>query len=131
LGLRLIAYLIGAATILAGAVAIAAARARGGGAAAAALLAGLPEARRRPLLLLAGLLLAAGGLALCTMPRWAPPIFILGMLGATAGVLYASRMAPPLDEAAAQDRRRLLLAIYLYAAVTALVLWLESQGVLG
>jgi hypothetical protein len=131
LGLSLIVYVIGAATLLAGAVAIAAASARGGRVTSVPPLADLPVAHRRPLLLAAGVVLAGGGLALCAFPRWAPPIFILGMLGATAGVLYGSRIAPPLDQVEARSRRRLLTAIYLYAAITALVLWLESQGVLS
>jgi hypothetical protein len=75
--------------------------------------------------------LLGGGLALCALSRWAAPIFILGTLLATGYLLYASRVLPPVDTAQAQGRRRTIMAIYLYAAATALVLWLESQGVLS
>jgi hypothetical protein len=133
LGLVWIAYLMGALSLLAGAIACEGAQSRRFSAQAIEALTGdrTPLTETRWLVLLVGLLFFAGGLALCALSRWAAPIFILGTLLATGYLLYASRVLPPTDAAQAQGRRRTITAIYLYAAATALVLWLESQGVLS
>lgn len=133
LGLVWIAYLIGALSLLAGAIACEGAHARRFTPQAIQALTGdrTPLTETRWFVLFAGALLLGGGLALCALSRWAAPIFILGTLLATGYLLYASRVLPPTDAAQAQGRRRTILAIYFYAAATALVLWLESQGVLS
>jgi hypothetical protein len=131
--LVLLAYALGALSLLAGAVALEGAISRRFTAPAFEALTGdrTPLADTRPALLLAGLLFLSGGLALWALSRWAAPIFILGTVLATAYLLYASRVLPPDDVAQGKGRRRTITAIYLYAATTALVLWLESQGVLS
>jgi len=128
-----IAYLIGALSLIAGAIACEGAHSRRFSAQAIEALTGdrTPLTETRWFVLLAGVLLLGGGLALCALSRWAAPIFIAGTLLATGYLLYASRVLPPADAAQAQGRRRTIMAIYLYAAATALVLWLESQGVLN
>ena len=133
LGLVWIAYLIGALSLLAGAIACEGAHSRRFSAQAIEALTGdrTPLTETRWFVLLAGVLLLGGGLALCALSRWAAPIFIAGTLLATGYLLYASRVLPPADAAQAQGRRRTIMAIYLYAAATALVLWLETQGVLS
>jgi hypothetical protein len=133
LSLVLIAYLIGALSLVAGAIALEALISRRFKAPALEALTGdrTPLRDTRPLLLLTGLLCLSGGLMLWTLSRWAAPIFILGTLLATAYLLYASRVLPPANAAQAQGRRRTIMAIYLYATATALVLWLESRGILS
>jgi hypothetical protein len=129
----LIAYLLGALSLVAGAVAVEGLISRRFTAPALEALTGdrTPLKDPRPLLLLAGLLLLSGGLALWALSRWAAPIFIMGTLLATAYLLYASRVLPPGNAAEARGRRRTIMAIYLYATATALVLWLESRGILS
>ena len=133
MGLVWIAYLIGALSLLAGAIACEGARSHRFTAPAIEALTGdrTPLTQTRWLVLIVGVLLLGGGLALCALSRWATPIYILGTILATAYLLYASRVLPPADAAQAQGRWRTIMAIYLYAAATALVLWLESQGVLS
>jgi hypothetical protein len=132
LHLAWIAYLIGACSIGAGAIAIASAHSRLRSAAVLAALTDddMPPGDPRCLLGVAGVLLLGGGLALWALSRWAAPLFILGTLVETGYLLYVSRVLPPPDAAAALGRRRLIMVMYVYAATTALVLWLESQGVL-
>src|SRR5262245_1705222 len=131
--LSLIAYLLGALSLVAGAVALEGLFSRRFTAPALEEKIGdrTPLRDTRPVLLIAGVLFSSGGLALWALSRWAAPIFLLGTLLATAYLLYASRVLPPTDAAQGQGRRRTIMAIYLYAAATALVLWLESQGVLS
>jgi len=133
LGLVSIAYLMGALSLVAGVIACEGVHSGRFSAQAIEALTGdrTPLRETRWLVLLVGILLLGGGLALCALSRWAAPIFILGTLLATGYLLYASRTLPPADAAQAQGRRRTITAIYLYAAATALVLWLESQGVLS
>jgi hypothetical protein len=130
--LDLIAYLLAAFSLVGGAVALEGLISRRFTARALEEKTGdrTPLADTRPVLLVAGLLFLSGGLALWALSRWAAPIFILGTLLATAYLLYASRVLPPTDTEQAKGRRRTIMAIYLYAAATALVLWLESRGVL-
>ncbi|HEX2335279.1 MAG TPA: hypothetical protein VHI72_02275 [Hyphomicrobiaceae bacterium] len=133
MNLAWIAYLLGALSIGAGTIAIASASSRWRSAAVLAALTDdhLPPGDARGLLGAAGVLLLGGGLALGALSRWAAPIFILGTLVETGYLLYVSRVLPPSDEAATRGRRRLIMVMYVYAATTALVLWLESQGVLS
>ena len=133
MGLAWIAYLIGALSLLAGAIACEGAHSQRFTAQAIEALTGdrTPLRQTRWLVLLVGVLLLGGGLALCALSRWAAPIFIVGTILATAYLLYASRVLPPADATQTQGRGRTIMAIYLYAAATALVLWLESQGVLS
>jgi hypothetical protein len=131
--LSLIAYLLGALSLVAGALALEGLFSRRFTTPALEEKIGdrTPLRDTRPVLLIAGVLFSSGGLALWALSRWAAPIFLLGTLLATAYLLYASRVLPPADAAQGQGRRRTIMAIYLYAAATALVLWLESQGVLS
>ena len=133
MNLAWIAYLIGAASIGAGTIAIASASSRLRSATVLAALTDdqLPPGDPRWLLGVAGVLLLGGGLALWALSRWAAPMFIIGTLVETGYLLYVSRVLPPADEAATRGRRRLIMVMYVYAATTALVLWLESQGVLS
>ena len=133
MSLVLIAYLLGALSLAAGAVALEGAISRRYTAPAFEALTGdrTPLRDTGPALLLASLLFLCGGLALCALSRWAAPIFILGTVLATIYLLYASRVLPPADAAAGTGRRRTIMGIYCYAACTALVLWLESQGILS
>jgi hypothetical protein len=133
LSLVLLAYLIGALSLVAGAVALEALISRRLTASALEALTGdrTPLRDTRPVLVLTGLLCLSGGLLLFSLSRWAAPIFILGTLLATGYLLYASRVLPPGNAAQAQGRRRTIMAIYLYATATALVLWLESRGILS
>jgi hypothetical protein len=132
LRLAAIAYLIAGPSLLLGLLALNQARSGRLTAASIEALTGdrTPLKKLRSFVALIGILLSSGGLALLALSRWAAPIFLLGMLLATAYLIYASRALPPIEEAQALGRRRTILAIYVYAVATALVLWLESQGVL-
>ena len=133
MGLFLLAYALGAVALAVGGIALTKARSRQLTPAAFEALTGdrTPVKHVRAGIGLLGVLLVSGGLALMALSRWAAPIFILGSLLETAYLLYASRVLPPVEVAHARGRRRTVLAIYGHAAATALVLWLESQGVLG
>jgi len=122
----LIAYLLGVLALIAGAMAIV------GEPLGRFTLAGMPlaDAINRRLLRLIGVLVLSGGVALLCRSRWASPFFILSTLIETGYLLYASRVLPALEMDAADSRRRTIMAIYITAAVTAVVLWLEGRGVL-
>jgi len=131
LRLAAIAYLIAGASLVLGILALNQARSERLTAASIEALTGdRTPLKVRWFIALFGALISSGGLALLALSRWAAPIFLLGMLLATAYLIYASRALPPLEEAHALGRRRTILAIYVYALATALVLWLESEGVL-
>ena len=105
LGLVWIAYLMGALSLLAGAIACEGAHARRFTAQAIEALTGdrTPLTETRWLVLLVGLLLLGGGLALCALSRWAAPIFILGTLLATGISALRLTRAATHDAAQAQD----------------------------
>jgi hypothetical protein len=132
LRLAALAYLIAGPSLLLGLLALN--EARSGRLTAASIEAltqdRTPLKKPRWFVALIGALLSSGGVLLLALSRWAAPIFLLGMLLATAYLIYASRTLPPVEEAQALGRRRTILAIYGYAVATALVLWLESEGVL-
>src|SRR5262245_62393069 len=115
--LDLVAYLLGALSLLAGVVALAGLISRRLTAQAFEEKTGdrTPLQDLRPVLLLAAVTFLSGGLALWALSRWAAPIFILGTLFATAYVIYASRVLPPADAVAGRGRSRTIMAIYLYA----------------
>jgi hypothetical protein len=129
-----IAYALGTFYVFAGAVAIRTARTNRITDDALEALTGdrtpLPEWMRRWFILAVGALVLAGGIALVLLSRWAAPIFIAGTLVQVAYLLYASRTLPPESEQQALGRRRTINAMYIYAAATAVVLWLEGEGVL-
>jgi len=132
LRLAALAYLIAGPCLVFGILALNQARSSQLTAASIEALTGdrTPLKKPRWFVALIGALLSSGGLMLLALSRWAAPIFLVGMLLATAYLIYASRALPPLEEAQALGRRRTILAIYVYAVATALVLWLESEGVL-
>jgi hypothetical protein len=130
-----IAYVLGSLAVVAGAIATEAVRTGrlADGALETLTLDRTPlsEAARRWFVLGLGAVLFSGGGALLLLSRWAAPIFILGTLLASGYVLYAGRVLPPSNHEEALGRRHTITATYVYAAATAVVLWLESQGVLN
>ena len=78
-----------------------------------------------------GLLVLSGGVALVLLSRHAVPMFVAAMLVQVAYLLYASRKLPPENDAQAQGRKLTGVALYIYAAATLAVIWLDQQGVLS
>jgi len=128
-----IASLLAAASLAVGIFALAKARSPELTPAAIEALTGdhTPLKSVRSAIALLGVLWVSGGLMLIAFSRWAAPLFILSTLLQTGYLLYASRVLPPDEGPQVLGRRRTIMAIYAQATATALVLWLESQGVLN
>ena len=85
----------------------------------------------RAIFLIGGSVLTlAGGLALLALSRWAVTLFTASLAAQAAYLLWATRALPPEDTLEAAGRQRTINASVVYAAATALVIWLDHKGLL-
>lgn len=97
----------------------------------AALKVAQPEPRdvvRRRVLACVGLLTCLSGVALLLLSQWAVVLFLVTLAAQAALLVWAGRAFPPRDAADRQGRRATINAAIVYAAMTAVVLWLQSDG---
>lgn len=89
------------------------------------------DAIRRWVLGGAGLVTCISGVALVLMSRWALPLFVVNLAAQAGWLVWARTAFPPEDEEDVEGRRAVINAAIGYAAVTALVFWLDARGRLG
>ena len=77
-----------------------------------------------------GVLTLVSGGALLLLSRWAVAVFLLCAIVQAAYLVWAIRALPPSDADEAKGRRGSVNAFVIYAAATALVVWLDYTGVL-
>ncbi|MBR0648955.1 hypothetical protein GXW78_04725 [Roseomonas terrae] len=87
------------------------------------------ERRRTQIWMLGGTLVFASGLSLAVLSRWAPAFFVAAALLQAGYLAWASRALPTADEATRRGRRSVVQALVVYTVATAIVLWLDRQGV--
>jgi len=94
---------------------------------------GSPSAGKEQLatriLTVGAMLTFASGLSLMALSRWSPWIFGANLAVQAAYLLWAARHDPPEDEASQRGRSATIRAFYLYAAITAFVVFAGTQGV--
>jgi hypothetical protein len=77
-----------------------------------------------------GVLTLVSGGTLLLLSRWAVAAFLLCAAAQAAYLAWANYALPPKDADEERGRRGGINAFVIYAAATALVIWLDYQGVL-
>lgn len=80
---------------------------------------------------LGGMLVLASGVALAALSAWAVAAFLAGWAIQAGYLLWAARWSAPREPVAFGGRRRSVHAFAGYTAVTGLVLFLPTLGILG
>jgi len=129
-----LAYAIGAFYVFAGAVAIRAGRMNRLLDRAIGSLTGeatpVRERVRGLYAFVVGGLTLVSGATLLLLSRWAVAAFLVCAVAQAAYLVWATRALPPGDADQAKGRRGSINAFVIYAAATALVVWLDYVGVL-
>lgn len=87
------------------------------------------ERTRRLLLRVGAALTISGGLALLLLSRWTLPLMLANVAAQGGWLAYARVHFAPEDADQALGRKRTINAFILYCAVTALVVWAFSTGI--